>query len=88
MPVGIIVLVAPVTLDAGILVGSVTFLELALYVVGVPVIVTVTTVLLVRVAVPADKPGGKLLMAKFDVVIELAKVPFVNVYITLALLTV
>ena len=87
VPVGVIALVAPVTLDAGILDGSVIVLVLALYVVGVPVIVTVTTVLFDRTAVPAVSPGGRLDTAKLDAVIVLAYVPFVNVYTILAPLT-
>jgi hypothetical protein len=70
VPEGVIGLVAPVTLTAGIDVGNVIILVLALYVVGVPVMGTVTTVLLVRCAVPAFKPGGRLLTAKWDAVIE------------------
>ena len=86
VPVGVIALVAPVTLRAGILVGSVMSLVLALYVVGVPVIGTVTSVLLVRTAVPRFKPGGRLglLTAKSAGVIDEAYVPFASVYTMLA----
>ena len=87
VPVGVIALVALTTLRAGILAGNVTVLVLALYVVGVPVIGTVTTVALVRTAVPEVKPGGKLLTAKSAVVIVNSYSPFVSVNIMLALLT-
>ena len=69
VPVGVIAHIEPVTLVAEILVGSVIVLVLALYVVGVPVMGTVTTVLFVLVAVPAVNPGGRLLTAKCDAVI-------------------
>jgi len=71
VPVSDIAFVAPVTFAAGILLGNVIVLVFTLYVVGVPVIATVTTVPLVRVAVPAVRPGGKLLTAKFEAVIVL-----------------
>jgi hypothetical protein len=89
VPVGVIAFIAPVTLVAGILVGKVIVLVFALYVVGVPEMATITTVLLTRVAVPAVKPGGRLLMAKFDAVIDDAYVyiPSASVYTTLASLT-
>ena len=72
VPVGVIALVAPVTLEAGMLDGSVSILVLVLTVVGVHVIATVTTVLLVRVAVPVVRPGGRLDTAKLEAVIALA----------------
>ena len=87
VPVGVIALVAPVTFEAGILVGSVTVPVLPLYAVGVPEMVTVTIVLLVRVAVPAVSPAGRLDMAKLDAVTDVAYVLFDNVYTTVALLT-
>jgi hypothetical protein len=61
------------------LVGSVTARVLALYVVGVPVIETVTTVLPVLVAVPAVRPGGRLETAKLAAVMVAAYVPLVSV---------
>ena len=64
IPVGVIAAVAPVTFACGIEAGSVTFTALALYVVGVPVIVTVTTVPLVLVAVAAVNPAGSPVTAK------------------------
>jgi len=64
----VIAAVAPVTLAAGIVVGNVRLYVVA--VVGVPVIVILTSVLLTRVAVPADNPAGKpLLIAKLAAVI-------------------
>ena len=59
VPVGAIGEVAPVTLTAGMLVGNVIVLVDALNVSGIPVMLTVTTVLLVRIAVPTLSPGGK-----------------------------
>jgi hypothetical protein len=87
VPVGVIAHNELVTLVAEILVGSVIILVLALYVVGVPVMGTVTIVLLVRVAVPAVNPGGRLLTAKCDAVIVDANSQLV-VNTMLALLTV
>ena len=78
-------LVAPVTLEAGILDCSVIVNVPA--VVGVPVIVTVTTVLLINTAGPAVSPGGRFDTAKSDGVIDVANVALDNVYLILALLT-
>jgi len=63
--------VAPVTLVAGIVNGNVRVEVVAA--VGAPVIVILTSVLLKRVAVPADSPtGSPLLIAKFIGVIAAA----------------
>ena len=88
VPVIVIALVASVTLRAGILVGSLTGLVLASYVVGVPVIGTVTTVLLVRSALPTVKPGGRFgsLTEKSAGEIVETYVPLDRVYTMLALL--
>ena len=56
-PVRVIALIAPVTLDAGIVAGRVIFIAPA--VVGVPLMATVTTVALVRDAAVAVSPAGK-----------------------------
>ena len=75
--------VAPVILLWAIVAGNVRLYEVD--VVGVPVMGTVTTVALVRTAVPAVNPAGRpLLIAKFDAVIVDAYVPFARVYVTLA----
>ena len=71
VPVGVIALVAPVTLEAGMLDGRESVVVLALTVVGVPVIATVTTVSLVRTAVPAISPGGRFKTEKLEAVIVL-----------------
>ena len=81
--------VAPVTFACATVEGTVIVLVLALYVVGVPVIGTVTTVLLVRTAVPAVSPGGRVdwVGAKFAGVIGVMYVLFESVYTMLAPLT-
>jgi hypothetical protein len=71
VPVGVMAAVAPVTLAAGMLVGSVIALVDALYVVGVPEMFKVTTVPLVLAAVPLS-PGGRFVTAKLDAVIVAA----------------
>jgi len=86
-PVVGIAIVAFVTLDTGILVGSVTVLVLALYTVGVPVTGMVTTVSLVRTAVPAVSPGGRFDTEKSEAVIVLEYVLLDSVNIMLTLLT-
>jgi len=64
----VIAVVAPITLAAGIVVGKVRLYVVA--VVGVPVIMILTSVVLTRVAVPADSPAGNpLLIAKLAAVI-------------------
>ena len=78
-PDRVIAAVAPVTFAAGMDVGSVNMIALLLYVVGVPVMATVTTVPLVRCAVPAVNPGGRFVTAKLDAVIDEAYVPLVSV---------
>jgi len=83
--VGTIAAVAPVTLAAGILEGTVGFAVAAA--VGVPVMLIVTTVPLVRVAVPAVKPAGKFDTVKFAAVMLEAYVPLVSVNVTDAPLT-
>jgi len=73
VPVGVILAVAPVTLAMGILAGSVIVRVFALYVVGAPVIFTVTTVPFAALtAVAAVSPGGKLETAKLAAVMEVA----------------
>jgi hypothetical protein len=79
VPVGVIAAVASVTFACGKLAGSVIFTALALYVVGVPVIATVTTVPLVLTAVPAVNPAGSPDTAKLAAVIDAAYVPLVSV---------
>ena len=79
VPVGVILAVAPTTLAWGMLVGRVALTELALYAVGVPVIGTVTSVALVRTAVPAVSPAGSPVTAKLAAVMEAAYVLFDNV---------
>jgi len=82
VPVGVILAVAPVTLDMGMLGGSVTSLGLASAVVGVPDILTVTTVPFAALtAVAAVSPGGKLETVKSAAVIDAAYVPLVSVYV-------
>ena len=71
--------VAPVTLAAATVPGIVRVRLLALYALGAPVIGTVTTVLLVRVAVPALSPPGRFDTAKFAGVMELAYCPLESV---------
>jgi len=72
VPEDIIEFVAPVTLEDGIFNGNVIILSFGLCVVGVPVIVMVTTVAFVRTAVLAVSPGGRLLMVKSADVIVVA----------------
>jgi hypothetical protein len=67
--------------------GVVIVLVAVLAVVGVPVIGTVTTVALVRVAVPAVNPGGRFVIAKSDCVIGLGNVLSVSVNVIFAPLT-
>jgi hypothetical protein len=67
-------LVATVTLDVGIVTGSVITLVFVARVVGVPVIGTVTTVELVRTAAPAVNPDGRFDTVKCELVIEFAYV--------------
>jgi hypothetical protein len=52
--------------------GRTTDIVLALNVSGVPVIGTVTTVSLARIAVPAANPGGRFDTAKLEAVIATA----------------
>ena len=70
---------APVTLAAATVVGTVMFATVALAAVGVPVMATVTTVLLVRVTVPEDSPAGRLDTAKLALVRLEEYVPLVRV---------
>jgi len=79
VPVRVTAVVAPLTLPEGIVAGSVMAVAVELNVVGVPVTVMVTTVSLVRAAVPADRPAGSPLTAKLPAVIDDAYVPLVNV---------
>jgi len=79
--------VASLTFACATDVGTVIVLVLALYVVGVPVIRTVTLVASVRVAVPGFSPGGRLDGTKFAGVIVVAYVLFASVYTMLAPLT-
>ena len=79
VPVGVIAAVAPVTLPCGIEAGSPIFTALALYVVGVPDMETVTTVLLVLTAVAAVNPAGSPETAKLAGVIVVAYCPLVSV---------
>ena len=62
VPDGVILAAAPVTCEDGMLAGKEIFTGFALYVVGVPVMATVTTVLPVRVTVPRDNPAGKFML--------------------------
>ena len=78
---------APVTLAAGIFVGNVSAAAVALAAVGVPVMLMVTTVPLVRCAVLADNPAGKPATVKLAAVMLAAYVPPVSVYTTDAPLT-
>jgi len=77
--------VAPLTFSCATVEGIVIVLALALYVVGAPVIGTVTVVMPVSVAVPAVNPSGNPLTAKFAGVIVAAYVPFESLYTMLAL---
>ena len=60
MPDTTVTALAPVKFPAGKDAGNVNEVEAGLCVVGEPVMATVTTVLLVRVTVPVDNPGGRL----------------------------
>ena len=71
--------VAPVTFPCGIVAGLVMDAVLVFAVVGVPVMATVTTVPLVRVAVPAVNPAGSPDTAKFAAVMLEAYVPLLKV---------
>ena len=64
--------VAPVTFVCATVEGRVMVTALALYVVGVPVMVMVTVVPFVRVAVPAVSPAGNPDTAKLDAVTGVA----------------
>ena len=85
VPVGVIFAVAPVTFAIGILVGKVIVAVLAFAAVGVPVIETVTTVLLVLTAVPGVNPAGRPETAKSVAMIEVAYVALESVYTILPL---
>ena len=72
--------VAPVTFACAMVAGLVTFAVLVFAVVGVPVMATVTTVPLVRVADPTVSPAGNpVIPVKLAPVMELAYVPLLNV---------
>ena len=80
VPVGVIALpVAPETFAAEMDAGSVNVVVVVLAAEGVPVMVTVTTVPLVRCAAPAVNPGGRFVTAKLAAVIDEAYVPLVSV---------
>jgi len=71
---------APVTFACAMVAGRVRDAALALNVVGVPEMATVTTVLLVRVADPTVSPAGNpVIPVKFAPVMGLAYVPLLNV---------
>ena len=61
---------APLTLELRMLAGRVMFVEPDAAVVGVPVMVKVTTVLLVRVVDDTESPAGKFDTEKWELVIE------------------
>ena len=81
-PDGMIALVAPTTLDEGMLLERPRGAELALATLGVPVMLILTSVLPFRNAVPVVSPLGRPVTKKSEVLIELAYVPLLRVYET------
>jgi len=86
VPDTVMAAVAPITFACGIA-GTVTVAVFALYVVGEPLMLTVTTDALVRVAAAAVNPAGNPVTAKFAGVNVVAYVLFASVYTMLAPLT-
>ena len=84
IPDGVTGEVAPVMFAAGIVVGRVMFVVVVLTVVGLPVMVMVATVPLVRCAAAAVNPAGNPETAKLAGVMLVAYVPLVRVYVIVA----
>ena len=79
LPVTATAAVAPDIFAAGIKVAAVIVAMLVVWVVGVPLILTLTTVLLYLDIVPAVNPAGSPDTAKLDDVMLEAYVPLLNV---------